>query len=195
MTLDLSAYPQCAKRLHFQRCRMDDKGFNAFWAAACVAEDFTDEDLTAFGGFDFDTRTEENGYRQLGRLEQFMAHRRAVAQQNENSPEFYRRHQPQATNTRERVKSLIGAYGVKAGKIALDDEFWAVASVLWPGRIVKPAVPRLSDLVDQITAIDKKDRREARDNRKALPAHLRSDVADTGASAAQCRKAERLVEA
>lgn len=175
-TLDLTAYPQCAKRLHFQRTRMDEKGFNAFWAAACVADGFRDEDLTEFGGFDFDTRTEENGYRQLGRLEQFMAHRRAVAKQNENSPAFNRRYAPQANNIRERVKSMIGAYGVKAGKISTEEEFWSVAAVLWPGRIVMPAVPRLSDLVKQITAIDKKDRREARENRRALPPHLRSEV-------------------
>jgi hypothetical protein len=157
----------CAQRLHFQRCNLAETGFNAYWAAACVADAFTDEALTEFGGFDFDTRTEENGYRQLGRLEQFMAGRRRRAN--------LRKHDVEGTANRERVKAFIGAYGVKTGKIASDDDFWAVAEVLWPGRIVKPTVPKMADLVSQITAISKADRKVARENSRRLPAHIRSN--------------------
>lgn len=173
MTLNLSPYPQCAKRLHFQRCRLDEQGFNAYWASLCVAEDFTDEALTKFGGFNFDDRSEENGYRHLGLLEQFMAGRYRRAN--------LRKHDIEGTANRERVKSYIGAYGVKTGKIASDDEFWAVAAVLWPERIVKPAVPKMADLVSQIEAISKAERKMARDNRKRLPVHLRTAIVEVAA--------------
>jgi hypothetical protein len=159
MTLNLSSYPQCAKHLHFQRCRLDEQGFTAYWAAACVAEDFKDKDLTEFGGFDFDDRSDENGYRQLGRLEEFMAHRRRITKQGEDSDAFLERRRMAASDGFERVKAFLGAYGVKTGKIASDDEFWAVAEVLWPGRIQKPAVATFSELLKQITAITKQARK------------------------------------
>jgi len=173
--LDISAYPNCAKRLHFQRVNLDEKGFGAFWAAACVAEDFADEALTEYGGFNFDDRSEENGYRQLDRLEEFMRYRRQLAKENENSPAYERRYNPVRSVERERIKSIIGSCaGIKSGKIASDDELWAVAAALWPDHIVKPAVPKLSDLVSQIDAMSKDERRVPREIRRLLPSHLRS---------------------
>lgn len=178
MTLDLSAYPQCAKRLHFQRCRMDDKGFNAFWAAACVAEDFTDEDLTEFGGFDFDTKTEENGYRQLGRLEQFMAHRRAVAKQNENSPAFLAKQKVRFAFDKasfDRLKAFLGAYGLKPSTMQTDDDYWLCAMTLWPS-ITRSEGWDIGFILSQIEKMAKKERsRIARENYHKVPREFQAN--------------------
>jgi hypothetical protein len=170
--LNLSAYPQCAKRLHFQHVRLDETGFNAFWAAACVADEFKDEDLTEFGGFDFDTVTEENGYRQLGRLEQFMAHRRVVAKQNENSPAFVARQKARAAVDKalfDRLKAFLGAYGLKPSAMQTDDDYWLCAMTLWPS-ITRAESAGLGSILNQIEKMTKKGRsRIARENYHKVP--------------------------
>lgn len=170
--LNLSAYPQCAKRLHFQRANLADEAMNAFWAAACVADEFTDAALVKFGGFDFDDRSEENGYRQLARLEQLMASRKA----KDESAAFIRRQEAEQKDIRERAKALLGSNGVKVSRLVSDDEYWQAASILWPGHVSKPDVATLPEFIKQVSAIGKKVRpKMARENLKRLPARWISE--------------------
>lgn len=170
--LNLSAYPNCAARLQKQRCRFEEQGFNAYWAAACVADDFSDDVLTKAGCFDFDDRSEENGCRQLSLLERFIVERRRKAKEQENSPAFKRRHDVDL-KVRERVKAMLGSQGIKTSLLTSDDAFWTVAALLWPEHIDRPEAPSLPALVDQIAAIGKKQRPKiARANMHSVPAHL-----------------------
>ncbi len=172
--LNLAAYPQCAQRLHFQRVNLSDELMKPIWAAVCVAEDFKDRDLTQFGGFDFSDYSEENGYRQLARLEQFMASRKA----QQNTVAFHRKQEAEQKDIRERAKALLGSNGVKVSKIASDDEYWTVAAILWPGLVSKPDDATLPDFIKQVTDIGKKQRpKMARANLKHVPAHLISEKA------------------
>lgn len=174
MTLNLAAYPQCASRLHFQRVNLADELMKPIWAAVCVAEDFKDKDLTKFGGFNFDDYSDENGYRQLGRLEQFMAARR----EEQNTAAFHRKQEAEQKDIRERAKAFLGSIGIKVSKLASDDEYWAVAAILWPGHVNKPDRPTFADFVKQISSMNKKARpRLARENLKHVPSHLVSDKA------------------
>lgn len=178
--LNVSAYPQCAKRLHFQRANLSDPLMKPIWAAVCVAEDFTDEDLAEFGGFNFDDYSDENGFRQLSRLEEFIVDRRRKAKELENSPEFIRKAK-MAESARigasEGLKAFLGSRGVKTSALASEDDYWTASETLFPGHIKRQG--GLSSLYVQIQAIPKKMRGElGRTNMRNLPPHWLGKVVD-----------------
>ncbi len=157
--IDVSAYPECAKRLHFQRANLAEPAMNAYWAAVCVAEDFADDSLADFGGFNFERRTEANGYLLLGRLEQFIrSDRRRKASQ------------AALAECEASVRSYLGANGVKVSGLKGISDYHAAAIVLWP-PFISPTMPDMKTLRSQINGIPKKQRSKlARKNVSGLPA-------------------------
>lgn len=143
MTLNLTAYPQCAQRLHFQRANLNEAGFTNYWAAACVASGLSDTLLTDFGGFDFDDRSDANGKKLLSRLEQFFADGSQRAAGN-------------SVFASEGLKAFLGSRGVKTSELKTEDDYWTAAEILFSGRIKRTG--GFSSLYLQIQSIPKKER-------------------------------------
>lgn len=164
--MNLSAFPACAKRLEFQKANITDPAMNAYWAAVCIAEDFSDDRLARFGGFNFDLRTEANGYKLLGRLESLIRSSRAVKAKSDVNG------MSAAENT---VRATLGAFGVKVSKLEGLADYWAASSALWPSYIVPPEKDSerygdIDTLRFQIARLSKKQRKVARQNVGKLPA-------------------------
>lgn len=142
--INVSAYPQCARILHFQKANLAEAGFTKYWAAVCVVSDLSDTQLTEFGGFDFKNRSDSNGAKLLSRLEQFLT----------------RRTQRYAANSfaaSEGLKALLGARGVKTSMLKSEEDFWLVAETLFPGKISR--TEGITALYNQIHGIPKKERK------------------------------------
>lgn len=164
--LNVSAYPRCAKRLEFQRANLAEVGFTKYWAAVCVAFDLSDSQLTEFGGFDFDDRSDKNGGKLLSRLEKFLNERgkRTVANYAFAS---------------EGLKALLGARGVKTSMLKSEDDFWTAAEIMFPGCIKREG--GFGSLYVQINTIPKKQRKRLCDaNIRKLPAEWLSAQLDGG---------------
>lgn len=171
--IDVSAYPLCAKALHFQRVNLGEAGFTKYWAAACVAAEFSDKALTD-AGLDFDDRSDANGEALLGKLEQLLAKR--SGRMAEIKGTLSKAKDDKAS--RDRIRAFLGSQGVKTGYIANDGEYWTIAATLWPGHIEKPSTPSLAALLSQIDVIGRKLRSKlAKDNFSKLPNHLKSENA------------------
>ncbi|MBN7804869.1 hypothetical protein JZX86_05760 [Agrobacterium rosae] len=163
MTLNVSAYPLCATRLRFQRADLNDPLMNHYWAAICVADEIRDRELADFGGFNFNTRTDENGRELLSNLEKLLAKR----QQNRAANSSF------ASNE---LRAMLGARGIKTSKLESENHYWAVAEILFAGRIQRTG--GMSDLLLQICRINKKDRaRLTAANLKNIDPDLLSDAA------------------
>jgi hypothetical protein len=167
--INVSAYPLCAKRLEFQRANLTDPAFNAYWAAVAIAEDFTDEKLAAYGGFNFSSRTEANGYSLLGRLEKMIGSslRSAKAAKTDKG----------GMNEAEiSVRAFLGANGVKVAKLNGVVDYWTAAMTLWPVHITPTQKDQnVHTLRFQINKIPKKQRgRLARKNAEGLPVTWRA---------------------
>lgn len=141
--INVSAYPQCAKRLHFQNCNLNDDKFTPFWAAVNVASDIPDASLSKFGGFDFSDRSERNGRKLLSRLEEFFSHRA-------------QRYAANSFAATEGLKSSLGARGIMTSMLASEDDYWTAAETLFPGRIKR--AEGITALYNQIHSIPKKER-------------------------------------
>lgn len=163
MTLNVSAYPLCATRLRFQRADLNDPLMNHYWAAVCVADEIRDRDLADFGGFNFNTRTDENGRELPSNLEKLLAKR----QQNRAANSSF------ASNE---LRAMLGARGIKTSKLESENDYWTVAETLFAGRIKRTG--GMSDLLLQICRINKKDRaRLTAANLKNIDPDLLSDAA------------------
>lgn len=158
MTLNLSAYPLCAKSLHFQRVRLDEAGFTLYWAAACVSAEFSDEAMAKFGGFNFDDHSDENGEHLLARLELMLVDR--ARRSGKTAAKLQARAQKQDSDklTFDRVTAFLGTYGLKPSMFVTHEDYWNAAAKLWPGKIVKPQALTMNGLLSQIVAIPKKER-------------------------------------
>jgi hypothetical protein len=154
--INVSAYPLCAKRLHFQNVNFTDDKFTKYWAAVNVAFDLPDTQLTHFGGFDFSDRSDKNGAKLLSRLEEFLIKRGQRLAGNNFA----------AT---EALKALLGSRGIKTSMLKSEDDYWTAAEILFSGRIKRNG--GLTSLYTQIHAIPKKQRKAlANENLRKLPA-------------------------
>lgn len=163
MTLNVSAYPFCAKRLEWNRTDLRDPSMTKYWAAVIVAGPLEDEDLAKFGGFNFSDMSDENGDKLLGRLEQFLRQhngKKALSDQGGMSA------------AEASVRSFLGANGVKVSKLDGLDEYWIAATTLWPGLIeTKPRIKDIYTLRFQLDRIPRKKRPKiAKANLAKLPA-------------------------
>lgn len=175
MTLNLKAYPLCAKSLHFQRVRLDEPGFSLYWAAACVSAEFSDEALDKFGGFNFDDRSDENGEHLLARLELMLVDRQRRTEKTKAKLQSRSQKQESDKHDFDRVTAFLGTYGVKPSLLMTHEDYWSAAVKLWPGKIVKPAALTMAGLLSQIVAIPKKERASmARLNVRKLPREILS---------------------
>jgi len=144
MTLNVSAYPQCAKILHFQKANLSEAGFTKYWAAVCVVSDLPDAQLTELGGFDFKNRSDSNGAKLLSRLEQFLTHRA-------------QRYAANSFAASEGLKALLGARGVKTSMLKSEEDYWVAAETLFPGKISR--IEGITALYNQIFGIPKNERK------------------------------------
>jgi hypothetical protein len=166
--ISLAAYPLCAKRLEFQKANLNEEGFNAYWAAVSVASELNDEKLAAYGGFNFDLRTEANGYKLLGRLEQFI--KGSVRQASKAKSDVGGLSEAEVS-----VRAFLGANGVKVSRLNGLSDFWTAAMTLWPGHVLPSRNSEMADLRFQISKIAKKQRSKmAHMNVSALPATWRA---------------------
>lgn len=164
--INVAAYPFCAKRLAFQNANLADPAFTSYWAAVCVADEYSDEKLAEYGGFNFDNRSEANGYLLLGRLEQFIRKNasKAKSDKGEYGP------------VEASVRAFLGANGVKVSKLNGVMDYWTAAMVLWPVHITTTQKDQnVETLRFQINKIPKKARgRLARKNADGLPVTWRA---------------------
>lgn len=164
--MDLSAFPACSKRLEFQGA-LKDQAMNAYWAAVCIAGDFADDTLAKFGGFNFDLRTEANGYQLLGRLERLIksGNRSKKVKSDVNG----------VSAAQESVRATLGAFGVKTSKLNGFNDYWTAAMVLWPTHISPSDKDQtMETLRFQIGRIPKKQRAKARGRIVGLPVTWRA---------------------
>jgi hypothetical protein len=167
--INVSAYPFCAKRLAFQYANLSDPAFTSYWAAVSIAEDFSDEKLAEYGGFNFDNRSEANGYFLLGRLEKFI--RSTVS-----SVKAAKSDKGGMSEAEVSVRAFLGANGVKVSKLNGVMDYWTAAMTLWPVHITPTQKNQdVHTLRFQINKIPKKARgRLARKNAEGLPVTWRA---------------------
>lgn len=157
--MNIAALPLCASNLKFKKIKMTDLHMTPFWAAVCIAEDFKDRSLREFGGFDFNDTSDENGVRQLTRLEHFMASRK-----RKNAPK------KAAEDDKNNVQAFLGSQGIKTSELQSVGDFWLVASILWPEQISKMTIIDFPCLRAAIQSMSKKDRSYfAKSNRSKVP--------------------------
>lgn len=163
MTLNVSAYPLCATKLHFQRTDLNDPLMTHYWAAVCVAFDIRDAELAEVGGFNFESKTTENGKKLLSGLEKLLMQRQQRVAAN-------------STFASLELKASLGARGIKTSMLKTEDDYWRVAETLFPGRITRDG--GITKLYWQICRISKKDRaRLTAENLKNVDPDFVSDAA------------------
>lgn len=164
--INVSAYPLCAKKLKFQRVNLNEPTMTKFWAAVCVADDCLDEQLTDFGGFDFDDRSPQNGARLLKRLEEFLVQRQ----------QRYAKNSSRAKIGDDGLVAILGANGVKTSMLKSEDDYWTAAETLFPGHIKRNG--GFTSLYVQIHSPPKKLRKKlVAENLSKLPRDWVSDAA------------------
>jgi len=169
--MNLATFPHCAERLKFQRVKLDDPAMTDYWAAVNVASDLSDTALGNFGGFDFTDMSPRNGKKLLERLEAYITRPRATRK---------------AKAVRESLKAFMGSQGIKTGLLKLDAQYWIIAAMLWPDRIVRRPDDDLGDLHKQIHSIGKKERSAlARANLGNVPEFFVSELKLAAIGAAQ----------
>lgn len=170
MTINVSAFPFCAKRLEWNYTDLRDPAMTKYWAAVIVAEPLEDAELAKFGGFDFSDMSDDNGNKLLGRLEQFLRQRtgkKAISDQGGMSV------------AEASVRAFLGANGVKVSELAGLEDYWTAATTLWPGLIeTKPRIKDIYTLRFQLDRIPRKQRpKVARSNLSKLPANWNARAA------------------
>lgn len=142
--LNVSPYPQCARRLQHQQVNLSDDKFTEYWAAVNVSSEQSDAQMTEFGGFDFSDRSVANGKKLLKRLEEFFVWR----------SQKYAKNSVLASDT---LKALLGSRGIKTSSLKTEDDYWEAAETLFPGRIARNG--GFTSLAVQIHSIPKKERK------------------------------------
>lgn len=151
--MSLATLPLCAARLGWNFTKFEDPAMNEYWAAVIVADFCHDDALAAFGGFDFEDRSVENGKLLLARLEQ------CIRAKKHKMPKF---------EAPEDLRALLGSRGVKTTELKTADEFWKAAETLFPGFIER--ANDIHAIAWQIRKIDKKQRKALADaNLRKLP--------------------------
>lgn len=150
--LDLSRHPLCADHLRLNRTNIDDPAMDAYWAALCVAEDYSDKRLTRHGGINFWTM---DGPSLLDAMESFLASAHKDRASQLPKRDF------------ERLKAYFGSQGFKTSKMGVAD-FWSAGRALWPDYVFGSVEEGLDSLLTQIDCLPKKLRRSlAAENRVA----------------------------
>lgn len=159
--IDASSHPRCIKRLDINFTNKTDPLMNDYWAAVIVADFCDDEALEAFGGFNFDDRSKENGRRLLDRLEVCIAQRR---------------HRNFRIEIPDGLVAMLGARGIRTSVLSTEQGYWSVAMALFPGHLIRK--PGLSSLHNQILRIPKKERKRLADaNLRHVKAEFLSSAA------------------
>lgn len=148
MTVNVSSYPLCAKRLHFQRANLSDPMMTHYWAAVCVADELTDEELAEHGGINFGNRSPENGKKLMAALEAVLLKRQQKRARG-------------AFTASDQLRAMLGARGVKTSMLHSEDDYWTVAETLFPGATKRDG--GMQRLHQQMLAIPKKERKRLAD--------------------------------
>lgn len=152
-------FPRSAAHLKASNYRLDDPAMTPYGWAVCLSEVWTDEELIAVGTVNFDTMTGEQLLPELDRL---------LGVRVRNSPI--------SPEDRESLKAFIGSRGVKVSALTSPEDYWHVASILWPDAIRNGERGSLKRLHRLIKAMSKAKRRAAVVNIKAVPAKWRASA-------------------
>ena len=57
------------------------------------------------------------------------------------------------------LNAVLGVHGVKTSRLQTNNDYWEVASLLWPSHVDRTPGATLADLYRQIKAMPKSDRR------------------------------------
>lgn len=154
--INVSAYPLCASRLHFQRANLTEDGMTSYWAAVCIADEFTNQELADHGGINFGDHSETNGRKILTAFESLL-----LARQQRRVGQYAFSH--------DGLRAMFGARGIMTSKLTSEVDYWTIGETLFPGRIERNG--GMAELYAQILRIPKKERKRlATDNLRRLPA-------------------------
>lgn len=151
-------FPRSAAYLKACNYRLDDPAMTPYAWAVCLSEAFSDEELIVAGTVNFETMTGEQLLPELDRLLGLKAHK-----------------SPMSIEDRESLKAFIGSRGVKVSALQSPEDYWHVASILWP-HTIKGEASSLKRLHKLIKGMSKTERRTASVNIKAVPAKWRADA-------------------
>lgn len=155
--MSIHQFPRCAAYLKGMRVNLSDPEMNDFWFAVILG-DRIPGDVLEKAGVRFE-RGDRDGQKLLQGMEQILA-------------QGLHRTGAQAS---EALKAFIGSRGVKASKLKTTQDFWKVATILWPEHF-KGKNGSLDQLEKQIRSLSKKQRQAARQNVMHVPAELRSSI-------------------
>src|SRR5690606_29618685 len=127
--MHIRSFPRASAYLKASRYRLDDPSMSLYGWAVCLSEAWTDEELVAVGTVNFDTMT---GEQLLPELERLLGERQKAHMSNED---------------RESLKALIGSRGVKVSALQSPEDYWHVASILWPDVVKEGQRGKLSHLL------------------------------------------------
>jgi hypothetical protein len=145
-------FPQCAERIKWSRTKRD--GLEPYVAAVLVASYCHDDALTAFGGFNFDDTSDQNGLRLLERLEACIG---------------AGKHKDKYRDFPNSLVSLIGARGVRTSELKSKADFVLCGQALFSPDVSGDVT--FDGLEEVIRAIPKRRRKELADrNAPFLPA-------------------------
>ena len=148
----LHSFPRCTAYLKAMRCRLDDPEMTDYAWAVVLSDAWTDDELVAVGTVNFDTMT---GDQLLPELEKLLAVKAQSA--------------PLSPADAESLKAFIGARGVKVSSLTAPEDYWHVASILWPHTVKQGERGKLKSLLCKIRGMTKAQRRTAAVNIKAVP--------------------------
>lgn len=151
-------FPRSAAYLKASNYRLNDPAMTLYAWAVCLSEAWTDEELVEIGTIDFATMTGEQLLPELDRL---------LGQRKKPS---------MSPDDRESLKAFIGSRGVKVSALKGPDDYWHVASILWPHSVKAGERGKLSKLLSTIRSMPKKERRTASVNINAVPAKWRASA-------------------
>lgn len=158
--ISIDHLPACKKYLEINWTKFNEPHMNHFWASVIVADFCDDEALEAFGGFNFDDSSDENGKRQLARLEQCIRQRR---------------HRSLKFKAPDDLVALLGSRGVKTSQLTKAEDWWKAAEILFEFHVNRVQDPY--SIAFQIRKIPKKQRKALADqNFRNLPPEWISDA-------------------
>lgn len=138
--LDLSKAPRCAAYMRALKAKADEPGMNAYWAALCIAESFTEADLEKFGGICFHTM---DGPALLARMEEFLQARatgliEAKGGKIPFKPAPKRNLEEEATRLiKEAEKSNLASKKIRPAKGPIDSPLDKITAAVSPEEIEK----------------------------------------------------------
>lgn len=160
--ISMAKFPRCAKRLEFQRANLTEAGMTEYWAAVCLADQFTNHELSEHGGINFADKSVDNGRKLLGIFEKLLLERE-------------QRRVAHVGFSHDGLRAMFGARGVKTSNLGGEGDYWTVGETLFPGHIKRDG--GMTELYSQILRISKKERKRlATANLRRLPLDWLSDA-------------------